>query len=87
MQESIPDQDVGAIGKDHCRPRGSDRESIEAIDEASEAAETCALMNNSLFRVRPSKDAEIMTIPPVTTLPDRFHDECAVFGIIRLKLR
>lgn len=22
-----------------------------------------------------------MTIPPVTTLPDRFHDECAVFGI------
>ena len=22
-----------------------------------------------------------MTIPPVTTMPDRFQDECAVFGI------
>ena len=38
MQESIPDQMSVLSEKDHCRPRGVIDDSIEVIDDASEAA-------------------------------------------------
>ena len=57
MQESIPNQDVGAIGKKIIADPGEViEESIEAIDEASEAAsETLRSDEQFTIPVRPSK--------------------------------
>ena len=80
MQESIPDQDVGAIGKKIIADPEVIDDSIEVIDDASEAAvKTCSLMKNSLFRMGPSKGCRDHSA--CDDHARSLSDECAVFGI------